>query len=48
MEMHALLSSALDSSAKSKDKLNMLNCKLTESENFVSALTQKVNHKQYR
>lgn len=44
MEMHTLLSSTLDSNAKNKDKLKALKCKLTESENFVSALTQKVNH----
>jgi len=42
MEMHTLLSSALDSSTKSTDKLNALKVKFVDSENLVAALTQKV------
>lgn len=42
MEMHALLSSTLTCNAKNKEKLNNLKVKLTESENLVTALTQKV------
>lgn len=42
MEMHTLLSSALESSTKSTDKLNTLKVKLVNSENLVAVLTQKV------
>lgn len=43
MEMHKLLSSALESSAKNSEKFNVLKVKLVDSENLVAALTQKVN-----
>lgn len=43
MEMHTLLSSALESSAKNSEKFNNLKVKLVDSENLVAALTQKVN-----
>lgn len=43
MEMHTLLSSAMESSAKSTEKLNNLKIKLIDSENLVTTLTQKVN-----
>jgi len=42
MEMHTLLSSALESSTKSKEQLNTLKVKLVDSENLITALTQKV------
>lgn len=42
MEMHALLSSALESSSKNNDKYNTLKEKLVDSQNLVSALTKKV------
>lgn len=42
MEMHTLLSSALESSTKNADKLNTLKVKLVDSDNLVAALTQKV------
>lgn len=44
MEMHTLLSSALESSTKNSDKLNTLKVKLVDSENLVAVLTQKVNY----
>lgn len=43
MEMHKLLSSALESSTKNSEKCNVLKVKLVDSENLVAALTQKVN-----
>lgn len=42
MEMHTLLSSALESSAKNTEKFNILRVKLVDSENLITALTQKV------
>lgn len=45
LEMHTLLSSALESSAKNSEKLNSMKMKLVESENLVAALTQKVRLK---
>ncbi|KAE9542886.1 hypothetical protein AGLY_002797 [Aphis glycines] len=41
MEMHTLLSSALESSTKNKEQLNTLKVKLVDSENLITALTQK-------
>lgn len=42
MEMHTLLHSTLESSAKSTEKLNILKDKLANSENLITVLTQKV------
>lgn len=42
MEMHTLLSSALESSTKNKEQLNTLKAKLVDSENLIAALTKKV------
>lgn len=42
MELHALLSSALESSSKSTEKINSLKSKLVDSENLIATLTQKV------
>lgn len=42
MEMHTLLHSTLESSAKSTEKLNILKDKLANSENLITDLTQKV------
>jgi len=42
MEMHTLLSSALESSTKNKEQLNTLKVKLVDSENLIAALTKKV------
>lgn len=42
MEMHTLLSSALESNTKTTEKFNVLKIKLVDSENLVAALTQKV------
>lgn len=42
MEMHTLLSSALESSSKNTEKLNSLKSKLLDSENLIATLTQKV------
>lgn len=42
MEMHALLSSALESSSKNNDKYNTLKEKLVGSQNLVTTLTKKV------
>ncbi|XP_025198589.1 abnormal long morphology protein 1-like [Melanaphis sacchari] len=41
MEMHTLLSSALESSTRNKEQLNALKVKLADSENLIAALTQK-------
>lgn len=41
MEMHTLLSSALESSTKNKEQLNTLKAKLVDSENMIAALKQK-------
>ncbi|XP_022172396.1 putative leucine-rich repeat-containing protein DDB_G0290503 [Myzus persicae] len=41
MEMHTLLSSALESSTKNKEQLNTLKAKLVDSENLIAALTKK-------
>lgn len=43
MEMHKLLSSALESSSKNEGKLRALKVELVDSENLVAVLTQKVN-----
>jgi len=42
MEMHTLLSSALESSTQKKEQLNTLKVKLVDSENLIAALTKKV------
>lgn len=42
MEMHTLLSSALECSAKNTEKFNLLKVKYSDSENLIAALTQKV------
>jgi len=42
MEMHTLLSSALESSTKNKEQLHNLKVKLVDSENLIAALTKKV------
>jgi predicted PurR-regulated permease PerM len=42
MEMHTLLSSALENSSKNTEKLNSLKSKLFDSENLIITLTQKV------
>jgi len=44
MEMHTLLSSTLETNAKNTEKLNIFKVKLVDSENLVSALTQKVKY----
>ncbi|XP_050422209.1 interaptin-like [Adelges cooleyi] len=41
MEMHSLLSSALESSTKNNENLHAVKAKLVESENLITALTQK-------
>ncbi|XP_060862835.1 putative leucine-rich repeat-containing protein DDB_G0290503 [Metopolophium dirhodum] len=41
MEMHTLLSSALESSTQKKEQLNTLKVKLVDSENLIAALTKK-------
>lgn len=43
MEMHSLLSSALESNTKNTEKINILKVKLADSENLNTALTQSVN-----
>jgi len=45
MEMHTLLSSALESSTQKKEQLNTLKVKLVDSENLIAALTKKVKLK---
>lgn len=42
MEMHTLLSSALESNTKNKERINTLKEKLVDSENLIAALTKKV------
>ncbi|XP_001948151.2 spindle pole body component 110 isoform X2 [Acyrthosiphon pisum] len=41
MEMHTLLSSALESSTQKKEQINTLKVKLVDSENLIAALTKK-------